>query len=379
MVVLLCGWAGLPAAAQEGPGLWQPPAESATPSMNFSPAISPPVIAPPMTPPSGFVPPGFPPPGNAPPVIPAPQPGGTLRAPPPSQADMVVDVRVVGNQNVPLTKIVPHVRTRSGRPFDQDLLEADVRRLSQTKMFVNVKTFTRRVNGGVIVVFEVLERPTLHYVRFVGNESYGAKALRKEIELKSGDPMDPFAVTEGRRKIEEYYNDHGFAKARVTIVEGDKPTDKGAVYLINEGIKQKIRWTHFVGNNIASGERLLTIVESKPGSCGSSKGSWTRKRSKRTRTSSSITTTRWAFSRSASAIPFDFSESQKWATMIFVIDEGPRSIIHDMSIVGNQKFATAELMEKLKLTRQQPFTKTQMDADVQPWTSTAASATCSPM
>ena len=46
--------------------------------------------------------------------------------------EMVVDVRIAGNKSLPLDKILPHIRTRAGRPFDLELIEEDVRRLDHT-------------------------------------------------------------------------------------------------------------------------------------------------------------------------------------------------------------------------------------------------------
>ena len=154
---------------------------------------------------------------------------------------MVAEVRIVGNKSLPLEKITPFIRTRAGRPFDKDMVEEDVRRLDSSKMFVNVKTFFQKTPGGRIVIFEVLERPILLDVKFVGNSKVSKKKLQKEAGLKAGDPLDPFAVEEARRKIEEYYHKNGYDKARVTLLEGDKPQDRRAIFLINEGVKQKVQ------------------------------------------------------------------------------------------------------------------------------------------
>ena len=79
---------------------------------------------------------------------------------------------------------------------------------------------------------------------------------RRRPSLKVGDAADPFTVENGRRKIEEFYQKKGYSKVRVTILEGNKPGDLRAIYLINEGPKQKILWIKFVGNTIVSGQRL---------------------------------------------------------------------------------------------------------------------------
>ncbi len=176
--------------------------------------------------------------------------------------EMVVEVRVIGN-TLPLEKIKPFIRTREGRPFDKDLVAEDVHRLDSSKMFVNIKTYFQIVPGGRIVIFEVLERPILLDVKFVGNSKISKKRLQKEAGLKAGDPLDPFAVEEARRKIEEFYRSKGYDKARVTLLEGDKPQDHRAIFLVNEGVKQKVEIVTFVGNNIASDARLRTQIKTK--------------------------------------------------------------------------------------------------------------------
>ena len=103
----------------------------------------------------------------------------------------------MGN-TLPLEKIKPFIRTREGRPFDKDLVAEDVRRLDSSKMFVNIKTYFQSTPKGRIVIFEVLERPILLDVKFVGNNKISKKRLEKEASLKAGDPLDPFAVEEAR-------------------------------------------------------------------------------------------------------------------------------------------------------------------------------------
>ena len=188
-------------------------------------------------------------------------------ASPPEAKEAVVEVRIEGNRTVPKEKILRHIRTRAGRAFDLETIEEDVRRLNRTRLFVNVETFSQRVPGGRVIVYRVLERPILDEVHYVGNRKIKDKVLQKEVDLKAGDAADPFAVEEGRRKIEQFYQSKGFSKVCVTVFEGNKPGDRRAIYLINEGRKQRVLWTSFVGNTIASDSRLRTQIKSKPGIC----------------------------------------------------------------------------------------------------------------
>jgi outer membrane protein insertion porin family len=278
--------------------------------------------------------------------------------------ELVVDVRIVGNRAVPLSKVVPHVRTRAGRPFEQSVVESDVRRLMATKMFVKVNPFSRRVDGGVVVVFELLERPTLQYVKYIGNKKIKDKKLQSETELKKGDPLDPVSVEDARRKIEELYHDKGFSKARVTVIEGIKPDDPGAIFLINEGQKQRVLWTDFVGNTIASDSRLLTQIESKPGIFWLFKGEVDRKKIDEDIERLTAYYRGLGFFNAKVGRELQFTESQEWLKLTFVINEGPRYKVRSVSVLGNTKFTTDELVANLKLKGGDFFNQSQMTADV---------------
>jgi outer membrane protein insertion porin family len=281
----------------------------------------------------------------------------------PGQAP-VVDVRIVGNRTVPLSKIVPHVRTRAGRPFEKGVVEADVRRLMSTKMFVKVNPYSRRVDDGVVVVFELLERPSLQYVKYLGNKRIKDKALAKETELKAGDPLDPIGVEDGRRKIEDYYHEKGFSKIRVTVLEGNKPEDHGAIFLINEGQKQRVLWTDFVGNTIADDGRLRTQIESKPGYFWFFKGEVDRKKIDEDIERLTAYYRGLGFFNAKVGRELQFTESQEWLKLTFVINEGPRYKVRSVSVLGNTKFNTEDLSGNLKLKGGDFFNQAQMNADV---------------
>ena len=154
--------------------------------------------------------------------------------------EMVVQVRVEGNRTVSLDKI--HAEESApvpAGPMIEEQVQQDVRDLYKMGVFAYVHSLNQPVQGGVVVIFQVAERPLLQEVIIVGNDTYPTSALKKEAELKVGDAADPFAVENGRRKIVDYYQKKGYSKVRVTILEGDKVGDLGAVYVINEGPRKE--------------------------------------------------------------------------------------------------------------------------------------------
>jgi outer membrane protein insertion porin family len=285
--------------------------------------------------------------------------------------EMVAEVRVTGNSKISLEKILANIHTHAGRPFKPDIVDEDVRRLTKNGQFISVRPYTLRSPQGLIVIFEVIEKPILHYVKYVGPDRVRKQTLSKEAKIKPGDAMDPFAVEDARRAMEDYYHAHGFPRARVTIVEGSKPTDRGAIFLIDEGQKQGILWTDFIGPTIASDARLRTQIKSTPAILWVPLFGGNVERKEIDEDINRLT----AYYRGLGFFDcrigrqLHYNDAQNWLHLTFVIDEGPRYQVRNVSFLGNTKFTTGKLAETVKLkntTAENPvyFNQAQMKADV---------------
>ncbi|MCA9148877.1 MAG: hypothetical protein KDA92_06255 [Planctomycetales bacterium] len=289
------------------------------------------------------------------------------------RGEPVVGVKIVGNQVLEDAKIRTHLQTRVGRDFDPDTVRADVRRLSSTGMFRNVRTYRKQVDGGVEVTYEVFELPLIQYLKFVGNDDswtwtgrkgLSDKSLRKAAELKVGEPLQRFKVEEARRKIQELYLQKGFTEVQVEVMEGLEPTDEGVVFSIYEGAKQRIYKTEFVGNTIATDGRLKTQIKSKPGIMWLIKGQVDLQQIDEDKDRLTAYYRSLGFFKARVGRDLDFGDDGKWLTVRFIIDEGPRYKIRQVSIVGNETFASEALMSRLQLKSGDYFDARRMNMDL---------------
>ncbi|MCA9239424.1 MAG: hypothetical protein KDA37_04460, partial [Planctomycetales bacterium] len=159
--------------------------------------------------------------------------------------ELVVDIRIEGNKTIPAERITQEMSTRVNRPFDPQALARDVRKLASMPWFTSVRPYSEHTKDGRVVILRVAERQTVRYVEYLGNSHLKDKRLAKETGLVVGSAVDPYLVEDGRRKIQQAYHDNGYANAQVSILEGNKPSDRGVVYVINEGEKQKISSVRF--------------------------------------------------------------------------------------------------------------------------------------
>jgi outer membrane protein insertion porin family len=245
------------------------------------------------------------------------------------------------------------------------VVQRDVRKLADLGWFVDVKSLYETTPQGRVVIFRVVERPTIRYVEYLGNYYVKDKTLGKQTLLKVGGSVDPYAVEEGRRKLQEYYVGRGFNQAQVTVMEGNKATDQGVVYVINEGVAQRIRKVEFVGNEFVSGSRLKTKIKSKPPILGIFKGYVDRDMIAADVDRLTEFYRSYGYFQARVGRTVTPNEKGSRAVVTFVIHEGMRYQVRDVRFLGNTKFDQAAMSAAAKMQGGQPFEQAKMEADAQ--------------
>lgn len=297
---------------------------------------------------------------------PGPRPAEEIPKPrDPETGQQVIDVRIEGNDVISRQKIQSQIHTRAERPFDREVMNEDVRRLVRSRMFLDVKgRALQAAGGGVVVTFTVVERSLLKQVQFLGNRQLSVKDLTKEADLKIGAPLDPYTIDDARQRLEAMYQKKGINNTTIEVLEGNQPGDRRAVFLINEGVKQKIWWVTFEGNTIASDARLRTQIQSKPPILWLFKGYVEREKIEADIDKLTAYYRSLGYFSARVGRELEWNEKESWLTLRFVIDEGPRYKIRNVEITGNLKFSKEELTKELQLKPGDYFDQPKMNADV---------------
>ena len=276
----------------------------------------------------------------------------------------VVSIRVIGNRHVKEDDIRRRLQTRVGRNFDTETVQADVRQLSTMGSFRNVRTYKKNVRGGIEVTFEVFELPTISYVRFVGNDKIKDKKLLKQSELKVGTALHRYRVEEAKRRLTELYEEKGFRDVEVEIKEGVGESDKGVVFAIHEGKMQRIWKTKFIGNDFVSDARLKTQVKSKPGILYVFKGKVDEDQIDADVDRLTAYYRSFGFFDAKISRTIETGDSGKWISITFVINEGKRYQIRNVSVAGNVAFTKESLEQQINLKSGDLFNAKLMNADL---------------
>lgn len=281
--------------------------------------------------------------------------------------EQVLDIRVVGLSTKTREQVLNNIGTRIGHAFDAGTYEKDIRKLSSRNWFVHVRPNLERVPGGIIITLEVVERPIVQYVTYDGNEKVRSrKTLEKESGIKKGDPLDPYAVQDGARKLETYYQGKGFNNVKITVLEGLKPGDRGVRYLINEGTVQKFKDIAFVGNSfsVAPDGRLKQIIKSKEPLFGLFKGRVDPKMIEEDEVKLEEYYRSLGFFQAKVGHDYELNEKEDRMTLVFYIHEGVRYKVRNISFIGNKIYPEDALNQDLKLNGTDHYDQSRMNADI---------------
>jgi outer membrane protein insertion porin family len=296
--------------------------------------------------------------------------GGFSPAPdtPAAGETRVLQVLVQGSRGQGLPdKKIPKLKTRIGEPYDPQAIEDDVRTLVKSKKFIEVLPKVQPVNGGVIVTFQVVERPIITKIIIVGNEHTMKGTLLGKCELKVKDPLDYYAINEGRNKIEAYYHDEGYDRVHVQVLQGESSGE--VVYKVDEGRKRKIWETSFNGEHFETGSRLSTQIGSNPPIVytkffwGGFNGYADLK--KMDEDDEKLTRYYHAFGYFQCHVSHYVrpEDDDRWVYVTFYVDEGPRYKVSNVSFIGEQTFGPTRLSDGLKLHAGDYYNQGAMEKD----------------
>lgn len=176
-----------------------------------------------------------------------------------------VDVEFQGPAAMDPDRVRAQMSTRVGEPYTDEAVERDLRNLYQTGAVENVDIRAVNAPGGVRVVVTIYGRGGIGEISFLGNAAFDNDKLRKEIEVKVGDPVDDVKLVTAQQKILELYTKKGFSDALVTYETqpSSKPGFTSVLFKIEEGGKGHIGEIRFEGNTAITDRKLRAGLTSK--------------------------------------------------------------------------------------------------------------------
>jgi len=188
--------------------------------------------------------------------------GQEPRARPPTPT--IRDIAVEGNRRIQTAAILNRVQTRVGDPFSPAGVREDVRAIFALGFFDDVEVRTEEFEGGVRLIFVVVERPLLREASFEGNVEVKTEELRERAAVRVGVLYNPDEARKAVDAIRQKYEDEGYFGVQITPrTERTPEGDLRLVFRIEEGPKLYIDRIVVEGNQALTAKQIKGAMETK--------------------------------------------------------------------------------------------------------------------
>lgn len=281
-----------------------------------------------------------------------------------------IEIRHVGPVPISDSVILANIQSKAGQSTTRTALGQDVRNLYATGYFTNVSVSQEDVEGGVKVVFTVQGKAKIKEIIIQGNDRVKASRIRKEIELKVGEPLDERKVVLAQKKIEEYYEKAGHEQAKINYdISIDQQTGQGVItFRIQEGPRVAIIDITFTGNDHYKKATLQKQMKTKRKWWLS----WIVRTNvmKKEQWQDDLDKVREFYQNEGyidmaiKDVKFDYVTAHEMYVRITIF-EGKKYAVGKLDLQGNQLFPSADIRAKLKMVEGKTFGPKALDADIE--------------
>lgn len=241
------------------------------------------------------------------------------------------------------------LKTRAGQPFVHRDVEADVRELLRSRKFVAAFATTAVEDGEAVVIFTVQEKPEIVSVEIEGNKKFTDAELF-ELTPVAGAPLDRYEVNRGLDDIRAKYLEAGYYYVQVQLDEAALTQEGRVVYRVVEGPRVKIRHIRFEGNHAFGDRQLRAKVESKTYIWVFRTGALDEETAERDALAVQQFYRDEGFLDARVGYRLEFDEVQREdVDLVFVIEEGVRYRVKQITFAGNAVFDDGRLRSVMKL------------------------------
>ena len=253
----------------------------------------------------------------------------------PEDGLIVNRVEIEGNETYTDAYLLSLIRTAPGTPYSAEQVQEDVRRIQQTAKFLDVLATPRIENGQVIVVFAVTELPTIVSVSFQGNVKFDNDELLAESNIAPGDPLERFAIEQGRENILTLYRTKGYSEAQVTLDDEALRADRSVIYRIVEGPRVRIKKIRYEGNENFSSFLLNSKITTRRYMWIFSPGTYDPDQVTQDELSIQAFLRGEGYLDARVSHRLDSDVTREKLILTFLLDEGDRYSVRDITFEGN--------------------------------------------
>jgi len=170
------------------------------------------------------------------------------------QDNIVTQIRVIGNRQIPKETVMARMFSRIGEPYDPLTVERDFNSLWNTGYFEDVRIERETAEKGVILNVYVREKPKIREINYKGLNSVTTSDVldrfkKEKVGLSVESQYDPTRIARAITVLKALLGEHGHQFATIRAdVKTIPPASVQVNFLIKEGPKVKVGNISFTGN-----------------------------------------------------------------------------------------------------------------------------------
>lgn len=287
-------------------------------------------------------------------------------------SEEIIKVKVIeiqGNKKVEKSTIMSRIKTVEGDTFSPEKIQEDLKSVFELGYFDDIKIETESFEGGVKVIFRVVEKQTIVDVLFEGNKELETSKLKEKVRISPGSFVNQSLIVENAEIIRSFYEEEGYYHATVLPIlkEVSKET-VGLTYQIDEGPIVTIKNIKTEGNKNISEGKIKGVMQTKTHwilSFIDSSGTYKRETMKddleRIR---SLYYDNGYIQVQVGEPKITLSEDKKKMDILITVSEGNQFRIKDIVIKGNKLLSNAEIMDALTSKKDDIFSRDKLRKDI---------------
>ena len=282
---------------------------------------------------------------------------------------VIKSIEITGNSKISTATILSKIQSIEGTDFSKDTVKKDLKILYKIGYFEDIRIEIESFEGGVKLIFNFIEKPSIISLDFQGNDKIDTDKLKENTTITAGAVANMSLILDNVQHIISYYQSEGFWLAKVVPIVREISEDAVALtYQIDEGPKVVIRGIEIEGNNAIADSRVMKVMKTKK---------------------------RWLFSfitKSGIYIKNQIAEDQERIRRLYhskgyiyvaisepeirlspdkkeiylkiSLSEGDQYKIGDIKIQGNTIYSTEELFEHITVSVDKIFNRSALRADI---------------
>lgn len=286
------------------------------------------------------------------------------------QRATISGIEITGSPLLERSEILQTLKLHPGSFFDNEALKRDferLRKLYADRGFLNATLRLEKLDysqsSNSVQIQIQIDSGSFVYIELTGGK-IPKKQLRELVPIYEEGSIDADLIEEGRRNVEDYFQRKGFFDVTVSNELIEVPTENAyqVNYTIDRGKKQKVVSIDFAGARHFSRNQLLQPLATRVGGL-TKRGTFSEELLRQDAESIKNLYLRDGFEQVSVEASFKKDDEGVNIAASFTIQEGPRTIVSEVDIQGNDRIARQELVRGLSLTPGGPFSQALLQED----------------